>query len=841
MKKINFLFLLICIPLLANAQSPHMLFGTVVNSLTHKTILGAKIQRLAADSSVVDSMILQEGLECSPYNPAWRLRIDKNDTYLLRFSADGYETQYKTVKTNLGKREMGFDCGKILLKRTPQTHKLGDAVVKATRVKFFHKGDTIVYNADAFQLAEGSMLDALIGQLPGVELKDDGRIFVNGKFVENLLLNGKEFFRNDRTIMLDNLPSYMVNNVKVYEKTSELSEFLGRKDIPKSLTMDVVLKRQYSIGWIANAEAGLGSEDRYMARIFALRFSPQSRVALFANLNNLNDSRRPGKNGEWSPADLGSGLTASKKVGLDYNIENKYNFNKFSGSATLEHSDADNQSTTNGVNFLTDGNTYNRSRSSALSCNTSFNTDHRLSLRVGKTFMGFITPTFNYNNYRGRDAYLSADFIEDPSKWITGRLLDSIFAPNAGSTLQNIMINRNIRASKNSGHSLRTSVKAFSWIKMPRSSDNLSVELYGDYDDSENRLFSHNRLEYPSTAMPTDFRNQYATTPNRGYSYHANVGYNQMLFPDTKWWINTNLTYGYEQQYRSNQQSLYRLDRLNDWGIDTDHSLGELPSTTEDLFQSMDRNNSFQANQMDFNHQVELYLQKTENLKSGASFQVKATLPVVFERKRLDYYRASLDTLFSRNNTLFNPRVEIGYYAKDWKYSIDLNYDSKMSSPSMTSLLDIRDDANPLYIRYGNPDLRNAWRHHVSLRFNKDNSQQQRSFNVYLNYSITENAVATGYIYNKQTGVRTTKPENVNGNWDANGTVNYNFSPDKAHRLSITTSTSATYYNSVDLMGVNDALASTRSTVQSFYLGENIRADYRINKLKVGAKFGGTW
>ena len=70
---------------------------------------------------------------------------------------------------------------------------LGGIVVKSTKVKFFYKGDTLVYNADAFQLAEGSMLDALISQLPGVELKDDGRIYVNGRFVDNLLLNGKDF------------------------------------------------------------------------------------------------------------------------------------------------------------------------------------------------------------------------------------------------------------------------------------------------------------------------------------------------------------------------------------------------------------------------------------------------------------------------------------------------------------------------------------------------------------------------------------------------------------------------------------------------------------------------
>ena len=62
----------------------------------------------------------------------------------------------------------------------------------------FYRGDTLVYNADAFNVADGSMLDALIKQMPGTELKKNGEIFVNGKKIDNLLLNGKDFFREQQ-------------------------------------------------------------------------------------------------------------------------------------------------------------------------------------------------------------------------------------------------------------------------------------------------------------------------------------------------------------------------------------------------------------------------------------------------------------------------------------------------------------------------------------------------------------------------------------------------------------------------------------------------------------------
>lgn len=175
------------------------------------------------------------------------------------------------------------------MQRLPREVKLGEVAVKATKVKFYMNGDTLVYNADAFQLEEGSMLDALIRQLPGAELKDDGRILVNGKQVESLLLNGEDFFKKDRTIMLENLPTYMVKNVKVYEKDGKTSQLLGKSIGDQQLVMDVRLKKQYEIGWMGNVEAAGGTHDRYLAKLFALRFTAHSRISAFANVNNLND------------------------------------------------------------------------------------------------------------------------------------------------------------------------------------------------------------------------------------------------------------------------------------------------------------------------------------------------------------------------------------------------------------------------------------------------------------------------------------------------------------------------------------------------------------------------
>lgn len=121
-------------------------------------------------------------------------------------------------------------------------------MVKATKVKFYMNGDTVVYDASAFRLAEGSMLDKLIEKLPGVEIKDDGRIFAKGKFVTSLLLNGEEFFGNNSKVLLENLPAMTVDKVKVYHKKDKFNEAMQLKADEGNLVMDVRLKKNIPPG-----------------------------------------------------------------------------------------------------------------------------------------------------------------------------------------------------------------------------------------------------------------------------------------------------------------------------------------------------------------------------------------------------------------------------------------------------------------------------------------------------------------------------------------------------------------------------------------------------------------
>lgn len=315
--------------------------------------------------------------------------------YTIEAETEGYDVGYINVElSNLGRRETKLDLPDLCLKRA---RRLEEVTVTASKVKFYHKLDTLVYDATAFQLAEGSMLDALVSQLPGVELKDNGQIFVNGKYVESLLLNGRDFFGKDNQLMLDNLGAYAVKDISVYERKGKTSEFYGRDMGDKDFVMDVRLKREYQHGWMVNIEGGAGSEERYLGRLFGLHFTPYSQIALFGGINNVNDQRKPGQNTTWSPDKMPKGSQKTSQAGIDYNVSFNRMQNTINGNLTFSHVTDHSVSNTQRTNLLPSGNTYDYMFNNARQRTTKVNQYNNLYLR-SKYVSTSITDRFNYTD-----------------------------------------------------------------------------------------------------------------------------------------------------------------------------------------------------------------------------------------------------------------------------------------------------------------------------------------------------------------------------------------------------------------------------------------------------------
>ena len=215
-------------------------------------------------------------------------------TYLIRASLKGYEDDWQTLSV---KAEIDDPWGldnPLELKRIRE-NTMGEAVVTATKLKMFYKGDTLVYDATAFKMPEGSMLDDLIRLMPGVTMNDDGEIFVNGRKVDEMLLGSRSFLGGNSKVLLENLPYYTVKNLKVYEMESDRSRAVGHEIEDKKYVMDVNLKDEYRNGYIANIEAAGGTHNRWLGRMFLLGYTDKLRFTLLANANNVNEKRHIGE------------------------------------------------------------------------------------------------------------------------------------------------------------------------------------------------------------------------------------------------------------------------------------------------------------------------------------------------------------------------------------------------------------------------------------------------------------------------------------------------------------------------------------------------------------------
>ena len=833
---IVFILLSFCGCAVLSAQSKTKtvcLYGTVHNRMTGELLSDVKAELMTSDSSVVGDCCTEKYFQVGNTLCPWYFYVPKKEAqYILKLSKEGYETLYKDITYEPRGNKGIIIFEKTYLKYAPKERVLGAATVTATRVKFYTKKDTVVFNADAFEMAEGSMLDALIKQLPGVELRDNGQIYVNGRFVESLLLNGENFFDKDRNVMLENLPSYMVNNVKVYERLGEKSRLMKHDMDDKSYVMDINLKKHYSIGWIGNAEGGAGTRDRYLGRFFALRFTRQSRVSLFGNMNNLNETRKPGQNGDWSPGNVRQGQNAHKIFGLDYMVNDRRTRYKLEGWAKAEHDNLTALEQTTGEAFMPNGNVYKRGGNHESQSVTSFNSFHNWLFHNDLTMIK-VAPYVLYEKKKKRGNSYSAALNRDMNG-LSG-LTDSLFS-GSSEWLRNAVINRVKNEDMQKSDKFFTTATASFTQDLRYFSGFIDAEGYISYKKEHFERFNHYQLDYPSAAGQTgETKNRYYKSPSEMFSYYGRA--------DFWYWLPCNFalvpSYKYRVLNTRNDNMIYRLEQLDGWG--SGKELGALPSEWEYL-STLDKGNSYNQEQNTQEHTISMKINGNHLiLNNKVRFEAYAEFPVVLTRRKFDYVRANIDTVLTKQVAAFNPFVRTSFIWHDWKRRIDIEYDVDTKLYGLSQTLDIRSDDDPLRVTLGNGRLKNSVAHQLDVSYTNNSNRKQRFFNAGVNYNAVRNQIGYSSEYNRATGVYTYRPVNINGNYSVGGNVNYSMALDRKRRWNLSTTTSAQLHNNVDLITVTGSDANPRSKVKTLFLNETVKIDHRFGRQKVGAKAGCSW
>ena len=845
MKKLFFLlsFMTVFLPVVSQYKPYNLsISGAVKDNMTQEAVQNCFLTLMLADSTVVDTVTTYKSQ--SSINGQWfddsrfDLRITKPAKYLLRVEKEGYDTKYVPLDfQKMYRRKLYSTLPDIFMQRT-RVHKIGEVTVTATKVKFYHKGDTIVYNADAFQLQDGSMLDALIKQLPGAELKSDGRIYVNGRFVENLMLNGQDFFRGNNKIMLNNLPSYTVSNIKVYERESDRSRYLGLNLDDKSFVMDVNLKKQYSIGWMGNVEAGGGTAETYLARLFAMRFTPSSRIAVFGNVNNVNDDNQPQQGTDWTPEKMPLGRLTAYKAGLDIKVNDRDGRFNVQSRTTFDHLRNNETANTWRTNFLSSGDTYDRIMRKTDSKQWrlfTYNTQSLFPKIAGeKAWLSFS----QYFNYRKRDNDARALSATTGSDWETfsKNQLDSLYSPNITPELRKKLINRNLSHSLGRTTYMDGKVSASISARMAHSSDGyqLRANLWMESNDYE--LYNQQRIDYvDAQQVETQFVNNYSkTNPTRSYKYEFSGMYDYRPFEGLEF----HFGYGYEQRYKVESRSLYRLDRLEGWDNDIDHGIGTLPS--EELYlQTIDVNNSYNSRTLTRVHIPEVGMNWLIHVNKKWDFNIFNAIQMPLCSQTLKYAGADADTTFTRRSTqlrIYNSRFRL--FTNDYKHHFILEYGLDPQTPNLRYLVRATDDADPLNVTRGGRNLKDIHYYYTKLTYDY-RGRMMVSPSIY--YNRTNNAVSMGYVYDKATGRRTVTPASINGNWRAGAGLSLSGALDKKRLLMFSNNLNADFVNSADYIGSDEAKPMGKSIVKTWNVSERLRLDYKIGRHSMGFSGNFSW
>lgn len=803
-----------CLPCHAR-ETGHPVSGHVTDNITG-TGVAALMTLMTDDSTVVDTTTARlyddvySGRKGAYYE--FKKGVSKVGRYIVRAEAEGYETAYTRFRL-ASNRERDVQLQEILMSRVWQ--QLPEVTVQATKVKMVMHGDTIVYNADAFNLAEGSMLDALISKLPGTRLTKDGKIYVNGRYVESLLVNGQDFFNGNAQLALQNLPAYTVNKIKVYDKAGQASEMMGRDMGDKQYVMDVRLKKEYAQGCMGNAEADGGTKDRYQLRGFGMKFSESSRLFAYANLNNLNENSMPDLSGEWNPQDVPQGLLATKTGGIGYT--KSFNGSKwtkwFTASAIYTHTDGDNETRESRQTFLPGGDTFARSLSALKSCSDRWQNDESVSWTV-PGFSTFDWLRLTYDRRKGWNNGTEEVNVNDEEPDAM-RDNPSLYTLNSSLT-QGYSDAKDFNMSLKSDNAIRVFAV-----------DMVRIGLDAKYNRLKQHSFSVDDVQYANNASARDYRNNYTDAPHQDWNVAASADYNYVWHDFT---IDPGYTYTYSYNKTSNM--LYRLDKLA--GRDSSR-FDMLPSARETLRDVVDGNNSYWFREYRNEHKANIKLRGKWKLLGA---ETTVNLPLRSVSANLYYHRPDQHDV-SRNATFFEPDIEMVHWGDkaSWNFSAGM----KSDLPDLTTTVDYRDDSDPLNIRLGNPALKNVHRYNAdgNISFN---GGHQRVLRFSAGWHKTDNAVAYGLTFDRRTGVSTTRPASVNGNWDANGGIGFARAFGKDDKFSTDNDLTVNYNHNVDLAtsfentegsmdGKEPALYSPqRSIVRNWRVGGNIKFNYRPNE-----------
>ena len=769
--------------------------GIVLEQQTKETLPGATVQLLDKDNKIVKSVT-------TTLDGVYLFKDIPKADYRVKVSYMGYESQERTL--DLPHKSGVFKVADIYLRE--QSQWLKEAVVTAKAPEVTVVEDTTMFQAKAYRVPEGSVVEELLKKIPGVEI-DEGKITINGKEVSQILVDGKEFFGNDKEITLKNLPADIIDKIKAYEKKSDDARITGVDDGNEKTVLDLSIKKDKKKGWFGNVDAGYGTHNRYSGRVNVNRFTSDKRYTLIGEANNTR----------------GNGQNSTQSGGFNFNV-NKEKLES-NGNVRLNTSQRDGRSWGSSQSFENKDAAYSNWQSFNKRRTLGVNMDYKMEWRPDTMTTIMFRPNFSYNQNYARSENESASFNSDPYA------VNGVSDPLAQLDLlkHDIGVNHNLRASHNERHSMSGNASLLYNRRFARKGRNIAINLGGGFGNNDNESNSYSQIDYYQILAATGedsvyHKIQFNDSPSRNHRMDFSVSYNEPLNDSTFLQISYRLNYRFQNSDRT-VSSLFD-PWIDEWGITYDDYEKGLAYAVPDIEQSRYVQNKY------MNHDIRLQIRLNRMkymLTAGVNVQPQTSI--------VEYAKGKNDYDIHRTVCNMAPTVNFRYRFSRQE-QLRFVYRGNTGQPNITDLIpDTLDNANPLNIRLGNAELKPSFTHNLRADYNKFIQEHQRSYAVSLDFKSTQNAVSSRSEYDDVTGGRITKPENINGNWNLSGDFNFNTAL-RNPRFRVNSNTRTNYTNAMGYVYDNDEQITRTNRTGTLVVQQDMRGTYRNEWLECGLKMG---
>lgn len=741
MPKQIFLVATLLVAYIGFGQNTYQLSGKIIDKVSKTPLESATIYLTSVkDSTIIDYTI-------SDKSGNFYLKSRKTESPVnFKVSYNGFQNYTQKIDNILADRNFGT------IELSEQTSQLDEIVLEGEIPPIRIKTDTLEFNAGSFKVAPDANVEALLKQLPGVEIDEEGKITVNGKEVNNILVNGKPFFGKDGKIATQNLPAEMIDKVQVTDTKTKAEEISGRASSSNESTINLTIQEDKNKGMFGKATAGYGSDKRYESSLLFNYFKDTQKISVLGSSNNINsvgfsmneifDNMGGGRNmNVWSNGDGGfningmqfgggSGITRSNLLGINYAdewLDKKIdpNFSYYLNTAITE-----NKNRTKRTNLLPTGTTKTDAESSFKNDVIGHNFSSEFEIKIDSTSTLYLSPSLSKSDAKNRSNSFSSSF--DENDVLLNETDGSNFSESDDSSFKNNLYYN--KGFKKKGRAL-------------------SVEIDNEHTNNKNTLNTITNTVFYQSGNANDSRNQNVFNEEATNNIRFEVGYNEP--------INDSLTFNFQNYYDTKKGTDSR-NTFNFNAITNEYdNFNDLLSNTIDS-----KNNTFGTS-------VGLQLNKKKirgNIEVGADF--------------LNYDNQSnylgITTRLKNNYVYPNVNGYMSYkIAKSKSIYSSFNYEASL--PSANQLLPFENLANPLNTIIGNANLKPIERYRLYTNFNNYDYATRSGFYAYMGGSLNTNEVVSSTVYDEDFKAITTY-ENVDRSYNLYTGFNVNKSYKKEKR-----------------------------------------------------------